>query len=133
MIDLKGKLQELPQEQKVVIDKINEAVINALSSGFEVGRDAATVLALFKDCKTLSADEMDDKNLVSQILRKLYDLVESYKVIKDTINKETLQRKQKCSIQLTMLEESISLQDKMVKFYKENKDDSLEKKEKALA
>ena len=32
-----------------------------------------------------------------------------------------------------MLEESISLQDKMVKFYKENKDDSLKKKEKALA
>ena len=71
---------------------------------------------------------MDDKNLVSQILRKLYDLVESYKVIKDTINKETLQRKQKCSIELTMLEESISLLDKMVKFYKENKDDSLKKK-----
>ena len=107
MIDLKGKLQELPQEQKVVIDKINEAVINALSSGFEVGRDAATVLALFKDCKTLNADEMDDKNLVSQILRKLYDLVESYNVIKDTINKETLQRNNKYSKMLTMKEKQI--------------------------
>jgi len=38
---------------------------------------------------------MDDKNLVSQILHKLYDLVESYEEIKDTIDNEILQWKKK--------------------------------------
>ena len=47
---------------------------------------------------------MDDKNLVSQILRKLNDLVESYEEIKDAIDKETLQRNNKYSKMLTMKE-----------------------------
>ena len=68
---------------------------------------------------------MDDKNLVSQILRKLYDLVESYEKIKDAIDKETLQRIKKYSIMLTMVEESILTQEKMVKFCREDNNDSL--------
>ena len=68
---------------------------------------------------------MDDKNLVSQILRKLFDLVESYEKIKDAIDKETLQRIKKYSIMLTMVEESILTQEKKVKFFREDNNDSL--------
>ena len=68
---------------------------------------------------------MDDKNLVSQILRKLYDLVESYDKIKDAIDKETLQRIKKYSKTVTWLEEVILTQEQMVKFFREYNNDSL--------
>lgn len=42
--------------------------------------------------------------MVSQILRKLYDLVESYEEIKDAIDKETLQRNNKYSKMLPIKE-----------------------------
>lgn len=93
-IDLKTKLQEIPQADKVDYDKIIEAVINALSNGIEVSRDSAIILALFQDCETTGADEhgKDYKKLISKILGQLYRLVKHYQNVNDTSENDSQKR-----------------------------------------